>query len=123
VPRHTHSKQSQRRSTPTAETGGKSRRRPASQDIDAQALALRESGSSYSAIARQLELARATDAHQSFVRAVGAREGEERRRLVKNEEARLDRLEVRIRDRDAPDLTKIDRRLLGVDKLREAIRW
>jgi hypothetical protein len=123
VPRHTHSKQSHRRSSASSESGGKVRRRTPIGDIDGQALALRESGSSYSAIARQLELGRATDAHQSFVRAVGARDGDERRRLIKNEEARLDRLELRIRDRDAADASKIERRLLGVDKLREAIQW
>lgn len=123
MPRHTHNKRSQRRSTTTPERGGGSRRRPASQDIDAQVLALRESGSSYSAIARRLELGRATDAHQSFVRALGSRHGDDRRQLIENEEARLDLLERRIRDRDAADVTKVERRLVGVSKLREAIQW
>ena len=49
-------------------------------------------------------------------------DGKERRRLVDNEEARLDRLEERIRDRDLADATKIARRLRGVSNLREAIR-
>jgi hypothetical protein len=90
--------------------------------VDAQALALREGGSSFSAIARRLELGRAIDAHKSFIRALGTHDGAQRRQLVENETARLDRLERRIRDRDAAEPTKIERRLLGVNKLREAIR-
>jgi hypothetical protein len=122
VPRRTNDKRSQRRSPATPERGGgSSRRRPATRDVDAQALALRESGASFSAIARQLELGRATDAHRSYVRALGAHEGDDRLQLLNNEEARLDLLEERIRDRDAADVTKIERRLLGVKKLREAI--
>jgi hypothetical protein len=81
---------------------------------------LRESGKSFSAIARTLGFDRATEAHRSFVRALGAREGDERRQLVKNEQARLDLLEQRIRERDAKDVTKLERRLLGVQRLREA---
>ena len=38
-----------------------------------------------------------------------------------NEEARLDRLEQRIRDRDAADVAKVARRLQGVTRLREAM--
>jgi hypothetical protein len=90
--------------------------------VDALVLTLREGGSSYSAIARRLELGRATDAHRSFLRALSAHDGAERQRLVQGEEARLDLLEQRIRDRDAADPDKVSRRLLGVDTLREAIR-
>jgi len=121
VPRHTNGKQTRRRTPAPPERGRTGRRRPPTQDIDAQALALRESGSSFSAIARLLELGRATDAHQSFVRALRAHDGEERRQLQKNEEARLDLLEERIRDRDAADTAKIERRLLGVKNYREAL--
>jgi hypothetical protein len=42
--------------------------------------------------------------------------------LIKSEEARLDDLERRIRNRDAADVPKLERRLLGVQKLREAVR-
>jgi DNA-binding transcriptional MerR regulator len=90
-------------------------------EVDAQALALREAGTSFSAIARMLELERAVDAHRCFVRALNAHDDKERRRLVDNEEARLDRLEERIRDRDAADATKIARRMRGVSNLRLAI--
>lgn len=122
MPRHTHAKTSQRRST-TPERGGTSRQqRPPTREVDARVLALREGGSSFSAIARQLELGRAIDAHRSFVRAHSGYSGAERRRLVEGEEARLDRLEQRIRDRDAAEPDKVKRRLLGVDKFREAIR-
>ena len=89
--------------------------------MDAQALTLRESGQSFSAIARALGFERATEAHRSYVRALGACVGDERRQLIENEEARLDQLEQRIRERDAEDLQKIERRLSGVQNLREAI--
>ena len=90
-------------------------------EIGAQVLALRASGTSFSAIARQLELGRATDAHRSFVRALDAHSAEDRRKLVDDEDARLDQLEQRIRERDAPDTAKIERRLRGVSNLRQAI--
>jgi len=96
-------------------------RRQSSGDVDEQVLRLRETGASYSAIARCLELRRAVDAHRAFVRAVGRRDGEERRQLVANESARLDKLELRIRQRDAGDQEKIERRLLAVDRLRQAL--
>jgi DNA-binding transcriptional MerR regulator len=121
MPRHTNRKRTQRRSTAPPERGRTGRRRLPPQDVDAQALALRESGSSFSAIARQLELGRATDAHQSFVRALRTHDGDERRQLLEHEEERLDRLEQRIRQRDAGDATKVERRLQGVKNLREAL--
>jgi hypothetical protein len=118
-----HAKLSQGRSGAPPERGGFSKRqRLATADVDAQVLALRQDGNSYSAIARTLELARATDAHRSFLRALGTREGAERQRLIEDEEVRLDRLEERIRDRDVGEPDKVKRRLLGVDKFREAIR-
>ena len=68
---------------------------------------------------------RATDKRSSrrpaanTVRPLGGYHGDERRLLLESEEARLDRLESRIREREA---AKVERRLLGVTKLREAIR-
>lgn len=121
MPRRTHGKTTPRRSTAAPERSGGTRRRTSSRDTDAEALLLREAGNSYSAIARTLGFERATEAHNSFVRALGTREGDELKKLVKNEQARLDQLEVRIRERDAADLPKLERRLLGVQKLREAI--
>jgi hypothetical protein len=98
------------------------RRRVPAPQVDQQALELREAGASFSAIARSLELHRAMDAHRCFVRALGLRSDDERPKLVDNERARLDLLEQRIRQRDASNPVKIERRLLGVTKLREAIR-
>ncbi len=46
----------------------------------------------------------------------------DRRQLIESEEERLDRLEQRIRTRDATYPEKLERRLMGVDKLREALR-
>lgn len=114
---------SQRRS-PAAPERAKGPKRPRlpTRDVDARVLTLRESGISYSAIARQLELGRALDAHRSFVRALVAHGGAERQQLVDNERARLDRLERRIRERDAEEPDKVSRRLAGVEKLRDAIR-
>lgn len=122
MPRRTRSRTTQKRS-PAPERGKTSRRpRPATQEVDAQVLALREGGSSFSAIARRLELPRAIDAHRSFVRALGAYNATDRRHLVESEEKRLDRLEERIRTRDVRDPEKVKRRLTGVDKYREALR-
>jgi hypothetical protein len=90
--------------------------------VDAQVLALRESGNSFSAIARRLELHRAVDAHRSFLRALGTYAGDARERLVESEEERLDRLETRIRSRDAADPEKVKRRLAGVGQFRAALR-
>lgn len=123
MPRRTNAALSKKRWTPTPERGGSSRpRRPSSREMDAQVVALRESGSSFSAIARQLQLDRAIDAHRCFIRALGALDGAESRKIMANEEARYDQLEQRIRERDAADPAKVARRLLGVEKLRQAIR-
>jgi hypothetical protein len=54
--------------------------------VDALALALRETGTSFSAIARVFELERAVDAHRCFVRTRNAHHGDDRRRLIDNEE-------------------------------------
>ena len=122
MPRHTHGPRSKRRSTSKPERGGSSRRqRQTAPELDAQALALREAGTSFSAVARLLELERAVDAHRCFVRALNAHHDDDRRRLIDNEEARLDMLEERIRSRDAADASKVERRLRGVTNLREAI--
>jgi hypothetical protein len=89
--------------------------------VSEQALTLREGNASYSAIARRLSLRRAVDAHQAFIRAVNARTGDEQALLVANEQARLDLLETRIRERDAADPEKIQRRVEAVSKLRAAL--
>jgi hypothetical protein len=95
--------------------------RAASGQTDDRALTLRESGASFSAIASRLSLRRATDAHAAFVRALGRKEGGERAELLQRESARLDTLERRIRERDAGDPDKIERRLAAVTRLRELL--
>ena len=71
---------------------------------------------------------RATDKRSSrrpaanTVCPLGGYHGDERRLVLESEEARLDRLESRSRERDAAEAAKVERRLLGVTKLREAIR-
>jgi hypothetical protein len=90
-------------------------------NVSEQVLMLREGNASYSAIARQLALRRAMDAHKAFIRAVGARSGEEQRHLVAKEQARLDVLETRIRARDAADPVKMQRRVEALEKLRAAL--
>lgn len=122
VPRRTRPTTARRHGGSPERSGTSRRQRPATQEIDAQALALRQGGSSFCAIARRLELHRALDAHRSFIRALGAYTGNDRRQLVEGEEDRLDRLERRIRTRDAADPEKVERRLAGVGKLREALR-
>lgn len=96
------------------------RRRPTG-SVDREALDLREKGASYSAIARQLELPRATDAHGAFLRALRLLEGDERQQVTSNEERRLDELEVRIRTRDAAEPEKLGRRVAAVEHLRVAL--
>ncbi|MGH9087680.1 MAG: hypothetical protein ACRDYZ_06140 [Acidimicrobiales bacterium] len=90
--------------------------------MDGEALDLRERGASYSAIARQLELNRATDAHEAFIRALRALDDERRKQVIINEERRLDELEVRIRDRDAAAPEKVDRRVAAVERLRASLQ-
>ncbi|HEY3941120.1 MAG TPA: hypothetical protein VGL60_01435 [Acidimicrobiales bacterium] len=96
------------------------RRRPGGA-VDSEALQLRETGASYSAIARHLELRRATDAHHAFVRALHALPDADRARVTGHEEDRLDLLETRIRDRDAAQPEKVERRLHAVGQLRAAL--
>jgi hypothetical protein len=99
-------------------TGG---RRPPPGQLEDRVLALRETGASFSAIARRLEMKRATDANEAFFRALERREGDEQRELVRRELERLDLLEARIRERDAGKQEKIDRRLEAVSRLRSRL--
>ncbi|MHB1924105.1 MAG: hypothetical protein ACYCSJ_05415 [Acidimicrobiales bacterium] len=88
---------------------------------DDEALALREQGKSYSAVARSLGLTRATDARQAFLRSLRARPEDERRAMAVREQARLDGLEARIRARDAGRPEKLQRRLEALGVLREGL--
>lgn len=90
-------------------------------NTDEQALALRETGKSFAAVAQGVGFKRALDAHAAFLRAFRTREGDERTHLAERESVRLDELETRIRTRDANDVTKMERRLAGVDKMRKML--
>jgi len=72
-------------------------------------------------VASSLGFKRSVDAQAAFLRALRQREGEERRRLVQRESARLDELEARIRTRDAADPEKMERRLQALAKLRASL--
>lgn len=122
MPRHTHNKRVQDKARKSAERVKPARvRRPAPRELDGQVLSLREAGTSFSQIARQLELDSAVDAHRSFMRALGGLAGDDRQRHLDSEDARLDQLESRIRERDAADPAKVEHRLQGVTKLRDAL--
>lgn len=123
MPRNGSKKQMEKRRSDTPaprERSAPVRRKPGGA-VEREVLELREAGDSYSAIARQLELRRATDAHGAFIRAVHALSGDERLRVTANERLRLDQLEERIRERDAADPEKVVRRLHGVGQLRAAL--
>ena len=105
--------------------GREERDRPARQaprrNTDGEALALREQGRSYAAIARTLGLKRATDARAAFLRALRAAPEDERKLIAGREFQRLDQLEVRIRTRDAATPDKLERRLAALAALRRGL--
>jgi len=105
--------------------GREERDRPARlaprRNTDGEALALREQGRSYAAIARTLGLKRATDARAAFLRALRAAPEDERTQIVRRESERLDQLEVRIRTRDAAAPDKLERRLEALAALRRGL--
>jgi hypothetical protein len=96
-------------------------RKAPTRHVDDQALKLREGGATYSVIARRLKLEKSTDAHQAFIRAVRARQGDERQQLVATEGARLDQLEARVKARHGDDPETLARRLQAVENLRAAL--
>jgi hypothetical protein len=88
---------------------------------DEEALRLRDEGRSFAAVARTLNMKRANDARASFLRALRSRPEDEQAKLIERERARLDQLEVRIRDRDKDDQVRLDRRLAALETMRSAI--
>jgi DNA-binding transcriptional MerR regulator len=85
-------------------------------------LALREQGRSFAAIARTIGLKRAGDARGAFLRELRNRPDEERQALVERELERLDKLEARIRARDAAEPDKLQTRLGALAAMRESLR-
>ena len=96
-------------------------RPPPRRSTDADALALREEGRSFAAIAQALGLKRATDARQAFLRGLRSRPEQERKLIAARELERLDLLETRVRTRDAEDPEKLERRLVALAALREGL--
>ena len=124
MPRRSNKDGAKKRSgerAPRPERSGSGGRRTPGRVVDEEAFELRKRGASFSNIARRLELPRAINAHQAFLRALRTREGEELQGLVAAEGARLDKLEERIRERDAEEPEKIERRLKAVAVLRSGL--
>ena len=84
-------------------------------------MALREQGRSFAAIASTLGLKRAGDARQAFLRELRSRPDEERQQLVEHELERLDKLEARIRTRDADEPDKLETRLGALAAMRASL--
>ncbi len=103
------------------ERGPRSRSPRTRANLDDEVVALRESGHSYSAVARTLGMKRAVDAHAAFIRVIRNKPLEEREAFTKREGERLDQLEVRIRSRDAEQPVKMERHLEALEALRRAI--
>lgn len=99
----------------------KESRGPRRGSSDEDALRLREEGRSYASVARSLNLKRSNDALAAFLRALHQRPEAEKVDLISRERARLDQLEARIRDRDKDDPTRLDRRLIALEKLRSSL--
>jgi hypothetical protein len=85
-------------------------------------LALREEGRSFAAIARTIGVKRAADAREAFLRELRGRPEEERQGLVDRELERLDKLEARIRSRDAEEPEKLQTRLGALAAMRASLR-
>jgi hypothetical protein len=82
---------------------------------------LRDTGKTYAAVASSLGLKRSVDAQAAFLRALRQHEGEDQSHLAQRESDRLDKLETRIRTRDAAEPEKMERRLEALAKLREKL--
>ena len=83
---------------------------------------LREEGRSFAAIARTVGMKRASDAREAFLRELRSRPEEERQALVDRELGRLDKLEERIRSRDAEEPDKLQTRLGALAAMRASLR-
>jgi hypothetical protein len=84
-------------------------------------MAMREQGRTFASIARTIGLKRAVDAREAFLRELRSRPDEERQGLVQHELQRLDRLEARIRVRDADEPNKLETRLGAIAAMRESL--
>jgi hypothetical protein len=91
-------------------------------DLDDRALELRTQGHAFGTIARELGLANAPLAVEAFARALRTRPSEERERLQRDEDARLDALAEHVRGDDSLDAETKQKRLQFIERMRGALR-
>jgi hypothetical protein len=90
-------------------------------DMDEQVVSLRETGKSYTSVARALGIKCSGDAHAAFLRVLRARPAKERAAMTKRESDRLDRLERRVRSRDVGQPDELQRHLAALEKFRQSL--
>jgi hypothetical protein len=84
-------------------------------------LALRAENFTFAAIASRLGLRRSRDAFEAFHRALKSSAETEQAELARQELARLETLEARIRSRDAEEPVKLQHRLEALEEMRERV--
>ncbi|MGO8824161.1 MAG: hypothetical protein ACLQU9_02865 [Acidimicrobiales bacterium] len=94
---------------------------PAQGTLDEQVVTLRETGKSYTAVARALGIKHSGDAHAAFLRALQTRPAKERAAMTQREGERLDRLERRVRSRDVGQPDELRRHLAALEKFRQSL--
>jgi hypothetical protein len=94
---------------------------PADDALDEQVVTLRETGKSYTSVARSLGIRCSGDAHAAFLRVLRARPAKERAAMTQRETERLDRLERRVRSRDAGQPGELRRHLAALEKFRQSL--
>jgi hypothetical protein len=94
---------------------------PVDESLDEQVVTLRETGKSYTSVAKALGIKRSGDAHAAFLRALRGRPAKERAAMTKRESERLDRLERRVRSRDVDQPDELQRHLAALEKFRQSL--
>ncbi len=89
--------------------------------LDEEVVSLRETGKSYTSVAKTLGIARGSEAHAAFLRAFRARPEKERLAMAKRENHRLDLLEKRVRSHDVGQPDTLKRRLAALEKFRQSL--
>lgn len=88
---------------------------------DEKALAFREEGRTFAAIARELGLHGTVEANAAFNRALRRKPSGEQDGLRQREMARLDALGERVRQRDDLSDEEVARRMRGLERLRKTL--
>ena len=122
VPSTNGHRKSPRPSRPSEPVAGPSGSPPAGDDsLDEQVVSLRETGKSYTSVAKALGIKCSGDAHAAFLRVLRARPAKERAAMTKRESDRLDRLERRVRSRDVGQPEELQRHLTALEKFRQSL--